>query len=439
MTSQTSAATADEANLAVRAAAIRHGARISMPGILVMSGVLVYVYVWFRSRVQSEVALDLWLLFMTGLVVFFLGAMAVFTWRKPGDAETVAEWSKYGHWTQVGFNIGIAASPWALLVGADPLLQYFTSMMYVWYIGVATMTSNAGVPVSRWEVVLMTISLAVFALSQDTEYRIPVALLVGLIGLTMLGFRSLAQSAVVAALQAQAASARSEAATQLALAVVAAERDSKTRFIASATHDLQQPLAAAGFHFESTLNDSLVRDRAITGVRASLASASGLIDSMLDYLRLDAGAVVPMTVPVALEPLLRAGAMQQEPAANAAGMEIRVVSTTALVIADPAILSRAIGNLLANAVRHSGGRRVLIGSRRRLGRVEIWVIDDGRGLPGGWSDWLFGDYGTGAVATAGFGLGLASVQRQAELLGGSIALDPRWRQGAAFRLSLPGA
>jgi signal transduction histidine kinase len=439
MNVQSGTITADDADLAIRAAAIRHGARISVPGVFIMTAVLLFVHMWFRSRVESLVALDLWLLFMGGLVLFFLGAMTVFIWRKPGDAETVADWSKYGHWTQIGFNIGIAASPWVLLLGADPLLQYFTTMMYVWYIGVATVTSNAGVPVSRWEVVMLTASLAAFALSQDTPYRIPVALLIGMIGLTMLGLRSLAQRAVVAALTAQASSARSEAATQRALAVVAAERDSKTRFIASATHDLQQPLAAAGFHFEATLANGPLHDRAVAGVRSSLASASGLIASMLDHMRLEAGAVDARPQPIAVGAMLQAEALLQEPAALAAGISIRVVPSSVMLLADPVILSRAVGNLLANAIRHSGASRVLIGARRRGRSADIWVIDDGRGLPDGWPDWLFADYGTGAVATAGFGLGLASVRRQSELLGGNIALDPRWRRGAAFRLSLPMA
>ncbi|WP_197041844.1 sensor histidine kinase [Sandarakinorhabdus oryzae] len=376
---------------------------------------------------------------MGGLVLLFLVAMAAFTWVRPNDQDTVSYWYKFGKWTQTGFNVGIAASPWVLLPGGDVALQYFTTMMYVWYIGVATLTSNAGVPIGRWEVVLMTVSLAVFALSQDTSYRIPVAILISVIGLTMLGLRSLVQRALGAALEAQAQSARSEAATQRALAIVAAERDSKTRFIASATHDLQQPLAAAGFHFESSLQLGPQQDRAVAGVRSSLASASELIGLMLDYLRLDAGAVKPRPQPVPLGPLMRAEALNLEPAAAAAGMTIRIAPSSAIVVGDPAILARAIGNLLANAVRHSGGRHVLIGTRRRGALVDLWVIDDGRGLPDGWSAWLFADYGTGAVATARMGLGLASVRRQSELLGGSVALEPRWRHGAAFRLSLPRA
>jgi signal transduction histidine kinase len=106
-------------------------------------------------------------------------------------------------------------------------------------------------------------------------------------------------------------------------------------------------------------------------------------------------------------------------------------------------LERALGNLVHNAILHSGGKRILIGARRR-GRdaVRLWVIDDGVGVQRGDTRHIFDDYYRGlnsrAAARSGFGLGLSSVRRIAGIMGGEAGLDPRWARGAAFYLQFPG-
>jgi signal transduction histidine kinase len=110
------------------------------------------------------------------------------------------------------------------------------------------------------------------------------------------------------------------------------------------------------------------------------------------------------------------------------------------VSADPALLARAIDNLVVNAIRHSGGQRLLLGARRAGDGVAIWVIDDGRGVAAGERDRLFEDYAQGAQAgPGGFGIGLASVRRLLALMAGEAGIEPRWTGGAAFRLWLPAA
>lgn len=107
------------------------------------------------------------------------------------------------------------------------------------------------------------------------------------------------------------------------------------------------------------------------------------------------------------------------------------------------LADRAIGNLVDNAIHHSGAARILAGARRRGAAVDIWVIDDGNGIAPAERAALFDDYTQGADTIAqhrgGFGLGLASVARLARLLGGSARHDVRWRNGAAFCITLPTA
>jgi signal transduction histidine kinase len=430
-----------EITLDSKALAIRAGARLSIPGMAIMTAVLVFVHIWFRPRVQTVLHLDLWVAFMGGTVVVWLAVILAFFLRQPDDSETVRRWGPLGHGIQVAQNLGIAASPWVLLPGSDAAFQYFTTMMFVWYIGVSAITSNAGAPVSRWEVAAMTLSSALFALSQDTPYRIPVALLVLLIGFSMIGLRGMVQKALLTAVSAQARSLRLEAETREALAVVAAERDLKTRFIAAASHDLQQPVAAAAMFFEAAVRapEGPMRDRALEGARAAFRSTSTLLDSLLHHLRLEAGAEPVRIGPVDVDGLLQTILLRHQPAAADKAIGIRRSRARLQVQADEGLLERAIENLVANSIRHSGAARLFLGARRRGGGVELWVIDDGRGIPEAERNTVFERFATGQGGTAGFGLGLGSARQQVELMGGTLLLEPRWARGAAFVIRLPAA
>jgi len=229
------------------------------------------------------------------------------------------------------------------------------------------------------------------------------------------------------------------------LVEVAAERDAKTRFMAAASHDLGQPLAAAALFFDQSLRarDDLARARAADGVRRAFAAADQLLSHLLGHLRLEADAVEAHASPVAAGPLLARIVAQHVPAAAAAGIDLRVARGSADLLLDPSLIERAIGNLIDNAIRHSRGRRLVCGIRRRGSMVRLWFIDDGIGVapidaPHIFDDYYQADAGRGATRS-GFGLGLASVRRLAALMGGCADLDPRWLRGAAFYLEFPAA
>ena len=106
------------------------------------------------------------------------------------------------------------------------------------------------------------------------------------------------------------------------------------------------------------------------------------------------------------------------------------------------MLERALGNLVDNAIQHSGAARILLGVRRSSAdEITLWVIDNGRGIPSDDGERIFETYYRGAPAhdavKSGFGLGLASVRRIADLLEGDAKLDTRWIHGAAFALTFP--
>jgi len=234
-------------------------------------------------------------------------------------------------------------------------------------------------------------------------------------------------------------------AAEAALARVAAEQAARSRFLASASHDLGQPLQAARLFFEQAMRstDPAQRERAARNAAWAFDSSEQLLDQMLDHLKLEAGAVKANPVEAPVGPLIARVAELNEAAARLAGTEIRAMPTRLAAVADEALAQRALGNLVANSLRHAKATRVLIGARRRAGQVRLWVIDDGVGVCEVDAPRLFDDYVQGSdrpdEIRGGFGLGLGSARRIAELMDGAVGLERKWTGGAAFWLELPAA
>ncbi len=230
-----------------------------------------------------------------------------------------------------------------------------------------------------------------------------------------------------------------------ALEQLARQRDIQTRFLASASHDLGQPLQAARLFFDQAMRspNEAQRENAVRGVHRAFDNTEGLLTQMLEHLRLQSGRVEARLDEVAIGTLIARLAEMHEPAARAAGVMIIALPTRLCVLADPRLLERAMGNLVVNAIKHGKAARVLVGARRRQGSVRLWVIDDGVGIPDAEVAQLFEDYAQGRDhgddSHGGFGLGLASARRMMELMGGRVGFDRRWRRGSAFWLELPRA
>jgi two-component system, OmpR family, sensor histidine kinase PrrB len=101
-------------------------------------------------------------------------------------------------------------------------------------------------------------------------------------------------------------------------------------------------------------------------------------------------------------------------------------------------LRLAVDNLLTNAIRHSGGSRVVAAVQVAADRVAITVDDDGAGLPPDERDALFDRFRRGRAARGpGSGLGLALVAQQAALHRGGAYLTDSALGGCRAVLELP--
>ncbi len=223
--------------------------------------------------------------------------------------------------------------------------------------------------------------------------------------------------------------------TQAALDAV----EIKNRFLASAAHDIRQPVHALGLYAEWLETEpEMVRELAPKIVDATKA-VNGLFDSLFDLARLDSGKIKLNVEPVDLGKLLRDLELQYRPLAQAKGLRFRLHVGPGSVQTDPILLQRVLGNLISNAVKYTRSGGILVASRRgRAGmRVEIW--DTGVGIAPVHQREVFREFYKvpGHAGTEdGFGLGLYIVARLTHILGHSLSLQSRVGKGTVFRLQL---
>ena len=108
------------------------------------------------------------------------------------------------------------------------------------------------------------------------------------------------------------------------------------------------------------------------------------------------------------------------------------------VDADAVLLSRALQNLVGNAVKFAPGGAIEIGARETATGAECWVRDNGAGIPAERIERIFDKRETDPdPSRAGFGLGLAIFKQIVETHGGELSVESPPGCGATFRFTLP--
>ena len=217
------------------------------------------------------------------------------------------------------------------------------------------------------------------------------------------------------------------------------------RFLAAASHDLRQPVAAIG------LLVGLVRERAeapeqrrlLDRVQDATRALEDLLRGLLDLSRLDTDALAPQHQPVALQALFDAIAAHERPAALAKGLRLHFVPSHQWVSSDPVLLGQVLRNLVGNALRYTALGGVMVTARRSAGAVRLQVWDTGRGIAPADQQRIFEPFvqldNPERDRHKGQGLGLAIVRRSVDLLGHALALRSVPGRGSCFTLTLPAA
>jgi signal transduction histidine kinase/ActR/RegA family two-component response regulator len=219
----------------------------------------------------------------------------------------------------------------------------------------------------------------------------------------------------------------------------------KSRFLAAASHDLRQPVHALGMFIGAMRSHRLPKRSLdlVDQMDASIGALDGLFGSLLDISRLDAGVIEsnPATLPV--QPLLARICRELEPEAEAKGIDLVVVPTTAYVRSDPVLLERVLRNLISNAVRYTQKGWVIVGCRRRGRRYCLEVRDTGPGIPAELREAVFEEFyqvgNPDRDRGKGLGLGLPIVRRLTAILDHPLEMESEEGQGTTFRVLVPRA
>lgn len=157
-------------------------------------------------------------------------------------------------------------------------------------------------------------------------------------------------------------------------------------FLLAATgHDIRQPLYALD------LNASALEAMAERGEyeqvrklarrqKAVARNMSALLSAILELSSFNLEKRSVNIQPLSVDSLIRDALSPLESLAHDKGMEVRHVRTSLFVSTDPGLAVHVLSNLIANAISHSNGTRILLGARRRGTQVDIIVADDGQGL-----------------------------------------------------------
>lgn len=218
---------------------------------------------------------------------------------------------------------------------------------------------------------------------------------------------------------------------------------SKSRFLATASHDLRQPLQAL-----SMLHGTLCRMEMHPSSREVLTQQGRAIDSMkrllsalLDISKLESGAVTPQPSQFPLQHLFELLNAEFATAARSKGLTLIVELTQLHTYTDHSLLEQLLRNLLSNAIKYTTTGAVTLRATQTATSVLVEVRDTGVGIPEDQLSYIFDEFFQVGVARnttrEGYGLGLAIVQRIARLLGLRIQVQSEVGKGSVFMLELP--
>ncbi|WP_458068754.1 GAF domain-containing sensor histidine kinase [Rhodanobacter sp. BL-MT-08] len=213
----------------------------------------------------------------------------------------------------------------------------------------------------------------------------------------------------------------------------------RARMLASAAHDLRQPLFVAALSVQSLLQEAAPHQvKRLTLADGGLETIKKGFNRMLVAASGKASFTVAALGDAELGDVLEFIDVNFSPLAERKDIRLRVMRTRLHVYSDEVQLETLIGNLVANAVKYTEpGGRIVVGCRRHAEHAAVHVIDSGIGMASESVDALFDAFRQGDVRSDGLGLGLWIVKRTAEALGVSVQVHSVPNRGTHFILRIP--
>ena len=216
----------------------------------------------------------------------------------------------------------------------------------------------------------------------------------------------------------------------------------KSRFLATASHDLRQPLQTIRL-----LNAALAK--APPGAEAAellsqqnqaIESATRLLDALLDISRLESGAIQVRSVQASLADMFGELRAEFESVAKAREVALRLDAPPVVLVTDRTLFYQLLQNLLGNALKYTDRGSVSVRGECDASGLQIYIEDTGIGIPADKIERIFDEYyqvDTHGAKRMGVGLGLAIVKEVARLLGYGVNITSSVGAGTRVCVSIP--
>lgn len=222
----------------------------------------------------------------------------------------------------------------------------------------------------------------------------------------------------------------------------------RSHFVASVSHELKTPLTSIKAHAETLLlgraGDALATSDYLKTIVSESERLTRLVDSVLDFSRIEQGRKTYRLQTIPLEEVARAAAKAMEYPLAQLGFTLTISSdgSTPTLVADAEALTQAILNLLGNAMKYSGDARRI---EMRLGthgqEAFVDVVDHGIGIARDDQSRIFERFhrvqSAETTGIAGAGLGLPLALHVVEAHRGRIAVESHPGRGSTFSVRIP--
>lgn len=222
----------------------------------------------------------------------------------------------------------------------------------------------------------------------------------------------------------------------------------KSQFLANVNHELRTPLSsiigyARLLRRETEGQISSIQRENLQDLQRNAERLLGLIDSLLDFAKIEAGKIETLVEPVKIDELIQDAGVTVEPMLNENCVRLirDVPANIAPIHTDREKLRQIILNLLSNAVKFTDRGEIKITASQENGNFKLAIADTGIGIDKVDMNRIFEEFDRGRLASdgtyRGTGLGLAIVKRLVEVLGGRVAVESEVGKGSTFIVTLP--
>ncbi len=218
-------------------------------------------------------------------------------------------------------------------------------------------------------------------------------------------------------------------------------------FVSAVSHEFRTPLTSMRQFTEMLVeDDNLPAEKRRSFYRVQERATrrlSRLVESLLDFGRMEAGARPYRLEPLDAGPLAQSVVDEFRAEANPDGFVIECVVPEAptMVKGDREALAQALWNLLDNAVKYSGDSRTVRVAVEGGDKIAIRVIDQGFGIPPSEKEQILRKFARGSSATEhgikGTGIGLAMVEHIVDAHDGKVLVESEPGKGSTFTIQLP--